>query len=73
MIYINNLKERGNTIRINEIILNLEEYDRNILAKQLLKRFMQDVENSRKRLQAEKERQRRQRETERQRRIAKNV
>jgi hypothetical protein len=73
VIYINNLKERGNTMRINEIILNLEEYDRNILAKQLLKRFMQDVENSRKRLQAEKERQRRQREIERQRRIAKNV
>lgn len=60
-------------MRINEIIINLEEYDRNILAKQLLKRFMQDVENSRKRLQAEKERQRRQREIERQRRIAKNV
>ncbi len=60
-------------MRINEIILNLEEYDRNILAKQLLKRFMKDVENSRKRLQAEKERQRRQREIERQRRIAKNV
>jgi hypothetical protein len=73
VIYINNLKERGNTMRINEIILNLEEYNRNILAKQLLKRFMQDVENSRKRLQAEKERQRRQREIERQRRIAKNV
>jgi hypothetical protein len=73
VIYINNLKERGNTMRINEIILNLEEYDRNILAKQLLKRFMQDVENSRKRLQAEKERQRRQREIERQRRISKNV
>jgi hypothetical protein len=73
VICINNLKERGNTMRINEIILNLEEYDRNILAKQLLKRFMQDVENSRKRLQAEKERQRRQREIERQRRIAKNV
>ncbi len=60
-------------MRVSEFIINLEQHDRNLLTKALLKRLRQDVENSRKRLQAEKERQRRQREIERQRRISKNV
>jgi hypothetical protein len=60
-------------MRASEFIINLEQHDRNLLTKALLKRLRQDVENSRKRLQAEKEIQRRQREIERQRRIAKNV
>ena len=60
-------------MRASEFIINLEQYDRNLLKKALLKRLRQDVENSRKRLQIEKDRQRRQREIERQRRISKNV
>ena len=60
-------------MRASEFIINLEEYERNLLTKALLKRMKQDVENSRKRLQTEKDRQRRQRELERQRRMAKNV
>ena len=49
-------------MRASEFIINLEQHDRNLLTKALLKR-----------LNTEKERQRRQREIERQRRIAKNV
>ncbi len=60
-------------MRASEFIINLEQHDRNLLTKALLKRLRQDVENSRKRLNTEKERQRGQREIERQRRIAKNV
>ncbi len=60
-------------MRASEFIINLEQYDRNLLKKALLKRLRQDVENSRKRLQIEKDRQRKQRELERQRRISKNV
>ena len=60
-------------MRASEFIINLEQHDRNLLTKALLKRLRQDVENSRKRLNTEKEIQRRQREIERQRRIAKNV
>ena len=60
-------------MRTNEFIINLEQYDRNLLKKALLKRLRQDVENSRKRLQTEKDRQRRQRELERQRRMAQDV
>ena len=60
-------------MRASEFIINLEQYDRNLLKKALLKRLRQDVENSRKRLQIEKDRQRRQREIKRQRRVAQDV
>ena len=60
-------------MRASEFIINLEQHDRNLLKKALLRRLRQDVENSRKRLQMEKDRQRRQRELERQRRMAQDV
>ena len=60
-------------MRASEFIINLEEYENNLLAKAFIKSLKSNVENSRKRLQIEKDRQMRQREIERQRRISKNV
>ena len=60
-------------MRASEFIINLEEYENNLLAKAFIKSLKSNVENSRKRLQIEKDRQKRQREIERQRRISKNV
>ena len=60
-------------MRASEFIINLEEYEKNLLAKAFIKSLKNNVENSRKRLQIEKDRQRRQREIERQRRMAQDV
>ena len=60
-------------MRASEFIINLEEYENNLLAKAFIKSLKSNVENSKKRLQIEKDRQRRQRELERQRRMAQDV
>ena len=45
-------------MRASEFIINLEEYENNLLAKAFIKSLKTNVENSRKRLQIEKDRQR---------------
>ena len=60
-------------MRASEFIINLKEYENNLLAKAFIKSLKTNVENSKKRLQTEKDRQRRQRELERQRRMAQDV